>query len=357
MNRNYVYWAAILVVGATLSSTPAAAQTAPTLGTAEPFAVLGGSTVTNTGPSVITGSLGLSPGSAITGFPPGVVVGTIHAADAVALQAQNDTVTAYNALAAQPCTTDLTGQDLGGLTLTPGTYCFTAGAALTGTLTLNAQGNPAAVFIFKTGSTLVTASGSSVSIINGGLACNVFWQVGSSATLGTATSMSGTIIALTSITMTTAATLSGRALARNGAVTLDSNTVSRPLCSLGPPGCPVISIQPAALPASTQGIAYNQQLTGSGGTAPYTFTIRSGALPAGLSLTAAGVVSGTPSTPGAPAFTIRATDVNGCFQEVAYVFTVLAPVPTLGQWAMIALTALLSIAGFRTLRRRQLAHV
>src|SRR5688572_18003738 len=357
MNRNYVAWLAILALGSALSSTPAAAQTAPTLGTAEPFAVLGGSTVTNTGPSVINGSVGLSPGSAITGFPPGIVVGTIHAADAVALQAQNDTVTAFNALASQSCTTDLTGQDLGGLTLTPGVYCFSAGAALTGTLTLNAQGNPAAVFIFRTGSTLVTASGSSVSIINGGLACNVFWQVGSSATLGTSTSMAGTIIAMTSITLTTATTLAGRALARNGAVTLDSNTVNRPVCSLGPPGCPVISIQPATLPQATQGIAYNQQLIGSGGATPYTFTLRSGTLPAGLSVTAAGLVSGTPSTPGAPAFTIRATDVNGCFQEVAYVFTVLAPVPTLGQWAMIMLTALLSIGGFTILRRRQLAHV
>ena len=355
MNRSYLSWAAILAVGA-LSSTPAAAQTAPTLGAAEPFAVLGGSTVTNTGPSVITGGLGLSPGSAITGFPPGVVVGTIHSADAVALQAQNDTVTAYNALASQPCTSDLTGQDLGGLTLTPGTYCFAAGAALTGTLTLNAQGNPGAVFIFRTGSTLVTASGSSVSMINGGLACNVFWQVGSSATLGTSASMSGTIIAMTSITLTTATSLSGRALARNGAVTLDSNTVSRPVCSLGPPGCPVISIQPLTLPASTQGIAYNQQLTGSGGAVPYAFAVRSGALPAGLSLTTAGLVSGTPSTPGAPAFTIRATDVNGCFQEAAYVFTVLAPVPTLGQWAMIALTALLTMGGFISLRRRQRSH-
>ena len=104
-------------------------------------------------------------------------------------------------------------------------------------------------------------------------------------------------------------------------------------------------------------MAYNQQLTGSGGAAPYTFTVRAGALPAGLSITPAGLVSGTPSTPGAPAFTIRATDVNGCFQEIAYVFTVLAPVPTLGQWAMIVLTALLTIGGFMTLRRRQLAHV
>src|SRR5688572_16084181 len=152
-----------------------------TLGTAQSFAVLGGSTVTNTGPSVITGDLGVSPGSAVTGFPPGIVTGTIHAANAVALQAQSDTVTAYNNLAGQACTANLTGQDLGGLTLTPGVYCFDVSAQLTGTLTLNAQGNPAAVFIFKTGSTLTTAGSSVVSVINGGSGCNVYWQIGTSA--------------------------------------------------------------------------------------------------------------------------------------------------------------------------------
>src|SRR3954454_9358766 len=151
------------VVGLALLSLTAslgAAQTAPTLGSAQSFAVLGGSTVTNTGPSVITGDLGVSPGSAVTGFPPGTVVsGTIHAADAVAAAAQSSLTTAYNSLAGQACTQDLTGQDLGGLTLTAGVYCFSTSAQLTGTLTLNAQGNSSAVFIFKIGSTLTTASG------------------------------------------------------------------------------------------------------------------------------------------------------------------------------------------------------
>jgi hypothetical protein len=162
MTRNRLH----LALGALLASllcgaVPAAAQTAPSLGSAQSFAVLGGSTVTNTGPSVIAGDLGVSPGSAVTGFPPGIVVsGTIHAADAVAAAAQVSVTTAYNSLAGQACTQDLTGQDLGGMTLTAGVYCFSSSAQLTGTLTLNAQGNAAAVFIFKIGSTLTTASGS-----------------------------------------------------------------------------------------------------------------------------------------------------------------------------------------------------
>src|SRR5450830_2171852 len=215
-------------------ASPASAQTAPPLGAAQSFAVLGSSTVTNTGSSVITGDLGVSPGSAVTGFPPGLVVsGTIHAADAVALAAQNSVTTAYNSLASQACTQDLTGQDLGGKTLTAGVYCFSSSAQLTGILTLNAQGNANAVFIFKIGSTLTTASGSSVVVTNGGSLCNVFWQVGSSATLGTTTSFVGNILALARITLTTGANASGRALARNGAVTLDTNTVTVCLAALG----------------------------------------------------------------------------------------------------------------------------
>jgi hypothetical protein len=215
-------------------ASAAFAQTAPSLGSAQSFAVLGGSTVTNTGSSTITGDLGVSPGSAVTGFPPGLVMsGTIHAADAVALAAQNSVTTAYNSLASQPCTQDLTGQDLGGQTLTPGVYCFSSSAQLTGTLTLNAQGNGNAVFIFKIGSTLTTASSSSIVLINGGSLCNVFWQVGSSATLGTATSFAGNILALTSITLTTSARVTGRTLARNGAVTLDTNTVAANACGGG----------------------------------------------------------------------------------------------------------------------------
>jgi len=198
------------------------------LGTADPFAVLAGSTVTNTGATTVHGNLGVWPGTAITGFPPGIVSGgTIHANDAVAMQAQSDLTTAYNFAAGEACGTVLTGQDLGGLTLTSGVYCFASSAQLTGTITLDAQGHPNAVFLFQIGSTLTTASSSSVVFINGGQGDSVFWQVGSSATLGTTTAFAGNILALSSITLNTGATIHcGRALARNGAVTMDTNDVS-----------------------------------------------------------------------------------------------------------------------------------
>ncbi len=201
------------------------------LGTAGSFGVLAGSTVTNTGSSVVTGNLGVSPGSAVTGFPPGSVTppGTIHTADAVATQAQSDNTTAYNGLAGMAVTTNLTGQDLGGLTLTPGVYKFNSSAGLTGVLTLDAEGNDNAFWVFEIGSTLTTASASSVNFIDLGPTPNdgLFWQVGSSATLGTTTAFEGNILALTSITLNTDATIDcGRALAQNGAVTMDTNTIS-----------------------------------------------------------------------------------------------------------------------------------
>jgi len=172
----------------------------------------------------------VSPGTAVTGFPPGVVTGgAIHGGDATAAQAQTDVTTAYNNIASTPCTLDMTGLDLGWRTLTPGVYCFSAAAALTGTLTLDFQNDPNAVFLFKTGSTLTTASASSVVLANsGGSTCppNVYWLVGSSATLGTGTKFIGNILALASITLTTGARVDGRALARNGAVTMDTNNVT-----------------------------------------------------------------------------------------------------------------------------------
>ena len=209
-----------------IGATPAAAQV--TLGsTLSSFSVLGGSTVTNTGPTIVNGNLGVSPGSAVTGFPPGVVSGgTIHTNDATAIQAQSELTTAYNTVAGTPCTVDLTGQNLGGLTLTPGVYCFTTSAQLTGTLTLDALGNPNAQFLFKIGSTLTTASASTVVMLNGASSCNIFWQVGSSATFGTSTTFAGNVLSLTSITLNTSASVSGRTLARNGAVTLDSNNIT-----------------------------------------------------------------------------------------------------------------------------------
>lgn len=199
----------------------------PPLGSAQCFTVLGASTVTNTGPTVVTGSVGVSPGTAITGFPPGNVVGgTTHASDATANAAQADAHAAYTNLAAQPCVTNLTGKVLGttagAVTLSPGVYCFNSSAQLTGTLTLNGNG----VYIFKTGSTLTTASNSSVVLTNGATAANVFWQIGSSATLGTNTVFVGSILALISDTVTTGASVNGRVFALTGAVTMDSNAIT-----------------------------------------------------------------------------------------------------------------------------------
>jgi len=206
---------------------------APSLGSAASFAVLGSSTVTCTGVSTITGDVGVSPGSAVTGFPvPCTVVGgAIHAADAVALQAHHDAALAYSALVAETCNTNLTGQDLGGLTLTPGVYCFDSSAELTGTLNLTGSGP----WIFQTGSTLTTASNASV-LVNGngtsqGCAPGVFWAVGSSATLGTGTQFQGIMLALISDTVTTGANVSGGVFALTGAVTLDTNIVNA--CSSG----------------------------------------------------------------------------------------------------------------------------
>jgi hypothetical protein len=213
------------------SVPPQARSSLLLLGSAQSFAVLGSETVTNTGPTTVLGDLGVSPGSAVTGFPPGIVSGgAIHAADAVALQARNDANTAYIDAAGRPCGVDLTGQDLGGLTLVPGVYCFKSSAQLTGALVLDTKGDPNAVFIFQIGSALTTASTSTVSVL-GGSGCNVSWQVGSSAILGTSTTFVGDILALTSITLTTGATVAGRAVAQNGAVTMDSNHVEPVLCA------------------------------------------------------------------------------------------------------------------------------
>jgi hypothetical protein len=222
------------VLVATAGGVAEAAVPAPVgLGTAAAFAVLGGSTVTNTGPTVLTGNLGLSPGSSVTGFPPGTVSGTTHVADAAALQAQTDLTTAYNDAAGRTGGTTISA-DLGGRTLTPGVYTSASSLGLTGTLTLDGQGDENAVFIFQAGSTLTAAPGSSVMLIGGAQACNVVWQVGSSATLNTGTTFKGNILALTSITLNTGTQVDGSTLARNGAVTLDTNNVSRALCSAAP---------------------------------------------------------------------------------------------------------------------------
>jgi hypothetical protein len=216
-----------------------AAASIPSLGAATSFAILGATTVTNTGSTRLTGDLGVSPGPSCTGFPapctggPGTVIGTIHVADAAAAQAQTDATSAYLSAAAQDCTTTFPPiTDIGGMTLIPGVYCFPSSAGVTGTLTLDAQGNPNAGFIFRIGSTLITASASEVVLINGAQPSNIFWQVGSSATLGATTHFVGSIVALTSITATTAAMSNCGLYALNGAVTLDSNSIQ--MCPVNP---------------------------------------------------------------------------------------------------------------------------
>ncbi|MEP7336746.1 MAG: ice-binding family protein, partial [Acidobacteriota bacterium] len=276
-----------------------AAFVMPSLGTAQNFAILGGSTVTNVpdAGTIVNGDLGVWPGAAITGFPPGIVNGTINAGNAVAMQAQSDLTTAYNALAGLPCGTNLTGMDLGGMTLAPGVYCFNTSAQLTGTLTLDAQGNPDASFIFQIGSTLVTASNAAVQVINGAQGCGAFWQVGSSATLGTGTSFIGSILAEASITLTDGVTLSGRALARTAAVTMDSNVVTRTTCAptiaktFTPPTINVNGISQLTITLS------NPNTIVATLTAPFTDNLPAGvtiATPPNAANTCGGVVTATP---------------------------------------------------------------
>ncbi len=204
-------------------------QTRVNLQSAGGFAILAGSTVTNTGLTVVTGDLGVSPGTAVTGFLPGILVGTQHSADPTSANANLDLTVAYNDAAGRVnCPIGIAG-NLGGLTLAPGLYKSTSGLEISsGDLTLDAKGDSRAVFVFQMATTFVATTGRHVILAGGALASNVFWQVGSSATLGTYSVMKGTIMADQSITIQTGATLDGRALARIAAVTLDTNAVTLP---------------------------------------------------------------------------------------------------------------------------------
>jgi hypothetical protein len=231
-----------LVIGISCLAAPAASEASPvSLATANAFVVLAGATVTNTGPSVLNGDLGVAPGTALVGFGlPAVVNGATHAADAVAAQAQLDLTTAYDVAAGQAVSpaNDLSGTDLGNRTLKAGAYRYTSSAQLTGPLTLDAEGDPAAQFVFEIASSLTTASASSVVLLNGANPCNVYWQVGSSATLGTTTAFQGNLMALTSISLNNGATVIGRVLARNGQVSLINNVLDSTLCAAAAPAVP-----------------------------------------------------------------------------------------------------------------------
>jgi hypothetical protein len=225
---------AFLTLAAVSTQYATAATGTVDLGTASSYAVLAGSTITNTGTSTISGDIGLSPGTSVTGFPPGVQIsGATYVADGAALAAENDLTTAFNSAAGRSPNVIVVG-DLGGSTLVSGVYQATSSMGLTGAVTLNGQGNADSVFIFQAGSTLTTASSASVVLENGAQACNVFWEVGSSATLGSTTSFVGNIMAFTSITLDNAAVVNGRVLAMNGAVTLNDNTITTSTCLIPP---------------------------------------------------------------------------------------------------------------------------
>lgn len=228
--RSAAVFVTALVAGLLLPLGVAQAATPVPLGTAESFAILAGSTITNTGPSTVTGDVGLHPGTAVTGFDSVTHDGSQHVADGVALQAKADLDTAYTNAAGQTPVTRI-GTELGGTTLMPGVYDSANGAfGVTGSLILDGGGDPDAVFIFQMASTLTTASGSSIAVINEASPCNVYWQVGSSASLGTNSTFLGTVMADQSITLTTGATVQGRVLARVAAVTMDTNTITIAPC-------------------------------------------------------------------------------------------------------------------------------
>jgi type VI secretion system secreted protein VgrG len=217
------------VAMAVLLLVPALAFAQVGLGTAASYTVLAGSAITSSGLTSIRGDVGLSPGTTITGLPAGQPSpGAIHAGDATAAQAQADVATAYNFLVGMPCTSPMTGVELGGKTLVPGVYCFDAAAGLTGALNLDAQGDSAAVFVFQMGSTLTVAAASSVVLSNGAQASHVWWQVGSSATLAAASAMQGNVVAHVSITLAAGAGVTGRLLAQGGAVTMIANNLVGP---------------------------------------------------------------------------------------------------------------------------------
>jgi hypothetical protein len=278
--RLLVGFALAIVIGAasvSLLDTPTtSAQSGVPQGTTTTYAILAATAVTSSGLSVVNGDLGISPGAALTGFPPGVITGATHLGDPVAAQAQADAHVEYNYLAGLPCGTDLSGQDLGGMTLTPGVYCFASSAQLTGTLILDAQGSCDSLFVFQTGSTLTTSVASSVEVINNPCAINcrggsnVFWQVGSSATIGTGSQFVGNIVSNISNTLNFGASVAGSVFALTGAVTLDTNNISAcgvnipPTPTPTPTPSPTASPTPSPTPTPTPTITCAPKVTGGG---------------------------------------------------------------------------------------------
>ncbi len=240
----------ILLAVALTGSAEAGTATAVPLGTAQSFVVLAGAGVSDTGPTTLNGDLGTYPTTTINGTGTVTDNGTNHGGDAVTQGAQSDLTNAFTVAAGEGPTSPIV-TDLGGQTLTPGIYNSATSIGLTGALTLDGGGNPDAVFLFQAGSTLTTASASQINLIGGAQSCNIFWQVGSSATLGTGSSFLGTVIALDSITVTTGVSINGRVLARNGAVTLDTDTITNPTCAAPPSTPDTTSSTPATTTTAT----------------------------------------------------------------------------------------------------------
>src|SRR6185436_153362 len=278
-----------------LGVAPLFAQTPPSLGAASSSALPGGSSITNSGGTTVAGNAGVSPGTTIAGLTEeNLVLGDI-VTGALVEQAQKDNAAAWNELATRTCSgppANPTG------ILGPGVYCLPSPALVAGTLTLDAAGNPNAVWIFKTAGALVAAPGSSVLLINGGRDGQVFWQTGS-ATLDERSRFAGTILALTSITMNHRASISGRLLAQTGAVTLNDNSVT--IC------CELVTLSPASLPGGNVGVEYRQTLTATGGSPPYVIRKIDGAFPDGLT-PSAGTIAGTPTKAGSFKATVAAVD-------------------------------------------------
>jgi hypothetical protein len=309
MKRNCLQLVASAGFAALLcGASPASAQS---LGAAQSFAVVGGTTVTVAGTgSILAGDVGVSPGTSITGIPAGGTVVPpfgVHANDGPAIGAQSAVTALYTTLASTGGATAI-GAELGGAVLGPGIYSFSSTANIAAGTALTLTG--AGTYIFKVGSAITANVGSNVLLLNGANPCNIFWQVTSAATLNGAT-FAGTVVAQANVTLGVGAVLSGRALATAlGSVTLSgSNTIGS--CSVAP-SCPLITIAPPTLPIGRVAVAYSQQLTASGGAGTYVFTVASGTLPAGLTLTPGGLLSGTPTTVGSSPVTIRATDGNAC---------------------------------------------
>lgn len=246
------------------SAAPASVPPSVTLGTAAPFSVLAHTALTNTEVTVLSGDAGVSPSGAVSGFSTVVMPHDPHVNDAVAQQARADLKSAYDDVAGRSSDADLTGKDLGGMTLTPGVRSFSSSAALTGTLTLDAEGHPERYFLFQVGSSLDANVGSTVQLANGAQACHVYWQVGSSATIFTSSTFAGNVLASESITAQDAASVDGRLLAHNGAVTLDSNTVTGGNCA--PPEVLVTkTATPASRPAPGGAFTYAVTVQNTGG--------------------------------------------------------------------------------------------